>query len=69
MWSFRRRSVALATPPHFELDALVAVEVNKLINHFVGLREGSRLAPVDALCFENRKEIIRHGIVIRVSTS
>ena len=37
----------------FELDALMVVEVDIAVNHFVGFREGSWLVSVDAFCFED----------------
>ena len=37
----------------FDLDALMVVEVDIAVNHFVGFREGSRFVAVDAFCFED----------------
>ena len=45
------------------------VEVDVSINHLIGEGKGSGPVPVDALCFEDGKEILRHSIVITVSTS
>ena len=47
----------------------MVVKVDVAVNHFIGLREGSRFVAVDALCFEDREEIFRHSVVIRISTS
>ncbi len=46
----------------------MVVEIDKIINQFSGLLKGLDLLAVDALCFEDREEIFRHGVVIAVST-
>lgn len=51
------------------LDAFVVVKMNVSINHLVGFVKGGRLVAIDALRFEDRKEILRHSVVIAVSSS
>ena len=51
----------------FALDALVIVKMDVTVNHLIGFREGCRFVAVNTLRFENREEIFRHGIVIRIS--
>lgn len=38
------------------------------VNHLIGFGKGRRFMRVNALRFEDRKEIFRHGIVIRISS-
>ena len=45
------------------------VKIDVVVDQFFGLIEGDSLVPVYALCFENGKEILGHGIVIAVSPS
>lgn len=45
----------------------MVVEVDVAVNHLIGLGKGSGFVSVDALCFEDREEVLRHGIVIRIS--
>ncbi len=47
----------------------MVVKMDISVNYLIGLEKGSWLVAVDALCFEDRKEIFCHRIVIRVSTS
>ena len=47
----------------------MVVEVNVSVNHLISLGKGSGLVPVDAFCFEDRKEIFGHSVVIWVSSS
>ena len=49
------------------LDAFVVIKVNIPVDQFVCFLERLWLVAVDALCFQNREEIICHGIVIRIS--
>ena len=53
----------------FALDTLVIVKMNVTVNHLVGLGEVGRFVAVDAFCFENGEEILRHCVVVMVSTS
>lgn len=53
----------------FRLDALMIVEENIIVNERSGLRESLNFGPVDALCFENGKEIFSQSIVIWIPTS
>ena len=53
----------------FELDTLVVAEVYVLVNHLVSFREGVWFLPVNALCFEDGKEIFSHRIVIWIPAS
>ena len=50
----------------FELDALMVVEVNVPVNHLICFCEGSRLVPVNALCFEAGVVICSLGTAIAV---
>ena len=50
-------------------DALMVVKVDISVNCLIGFRKGGRLVAVNAFRFEDREEIFRHGIVIRVSPS
>ena len=43
------------------------VEVDVSVNYLIGLGKGSGSVPVDTLRFEDGEEILRHGIVIRIS--
>lgn len=47
----------------------MVVEVNIAIDQLIGFRESSRFVTVNTFRFEDREEIFRHGIVIRVSAS
>ena len=47
----------------------MVVKMDISVDHLVGFREGSRFVAIDTLRFEDREEIFRHGIVIRVSPS
>lgn len=51
------------------LDALVVVEMNITINHFIGFIEGHRFVSVNTLGFENGEKIFCHRIVIAVPAS
>ena len=44
----------------------MVVKVDVSVNYLVGFRERGRLAPVNALCFENEEKVFCHRIVIRV---
>ena len=45
----------------------MVVEVDVSVNYLVGLGKGSGFVSVDTLRFEDGEEILRHGIVIRIS--
>ena len=45
------------------------VKPNEFIDYLPGLRPGLGLSPVNALTFQDGKEILRHGIVIRIPPS
>ena len=45
----------------------MVVDVNIAVNHLIGFREGSRFTAVNALGFDKGEEILRHGVVIRIS--
>ena len=45
------------------------VKIDELIDQFSGLLECSDFLPIDALGFEDRKEIFCHRIIITVPTS
>ena len=47
----------------------MVVKVDVAVNHLIDFEKGSGLGPVNALCFEDGKEILRHSIVITVFTS
>ena len=53
----------------FSLNALVVVEENIVVNKRASFFKGSNFLPVDAFCFENRKEIFSQSIVIRIPAS
>ena len=53
----------------FELDALMVVEVDIAVDHFVCFRKSSRFVSVDTLSLEDGEEIFRHGVVIWVTFS
>ena len=44
----------------------MVVEVDEVVNAFIGLPEGFRLVPVNALCLEDGEEVFSHSIVIAV---
>ena len=50
----------------FILDALMVVEVNVSVDQIIGFFHCLGFVPVDALCFQDREEIVSHRIVIRV---
>ena len=52
----------------FQLNALMVVEVDVIVNHFIGLYERLWLVPVDTFCFQDAKEIFSQRIVIAIST-
>lgn len=45
------------------------VKVDKIINELPGMLKCGKFLPVDALGFEDGKEIFGHCIIIRMSTS
>ena len=53
----------------FQLDALVVIEINKIVNQFLGLLKGSDFLPVNALSLKDREEIFSHSIIIAASAS
>ena len=53
----------------FQLDALMVVEINEIVNELVSLLESLDFWAVDTLCFEDREEILGHGIIIAISSS
>ena len=52
----------------FQLNALMVVEVDVIVNHFIGLFKSLRLVSIDALGFQDAKEIFSQRIVIAIST-
>ncbi len=53
----------------FKLDTLVIVKVDVFIYEEASLLIGLKLNAVNALGFENRKEIFCQSVVIRIATS
>ena len=53
----------------FQLDALVVIEINKIVNQFFGLLKSPDFLPVNTLSLKDREEIFCHSIIIAVSTS
>ena len=53
----------------FQLDTLVVIEINKIVNQFVGLLKSPDFLPVYTLSLEDREEIFCHSVIIAVSTS
>ena len=51
----------------FYLDALVVIEMNVAVNQIICFVECLRLVTVDTLCFQDRKEVFCHGIVIGIA--
>lgn len=51
----------------FQLNALVVVEVNVVVDHFIGLIKSLRLVSVYALSFQDAEEIFSQCIVIAIS--
>jgi hypothetical protein len=51
------------------MDALVVIEINKIVNQFSGLLKSPDFMPVNTLSFEDREEIFSHSVIIAVSTS
>ena len=47
----------------------MVVEIDVVVDQYSGLAKGGRKMSVDALRFEDGKEIFRHSIVVAVSTS
>ena len=56
-WVFVGEAARQRCLSSFELDTLVVAEVYVLVNHLVSFREGVWFLPVNALCFEDGKEI------------
>ena len=50
----------------FELNTFVVVEANIFAYEEARLLIGFEFGAVDTLCFENRKEIFSHSVVIRI---
>ena len=52
----------------FQLNALMVGEVDVIVNHFIGPFKSLWLVSVDALCFQDAKEIFSQRVVIAIST-
>ena len=53
----------------FQLDALVVIEINKIVNQFFGLLKSRDFLAVYTLSLMDREEIFCHSVIIAVSTS
>ena len=53
----------------FVLDALMVVEVDIPVDHFIGLGKSGRFVAVNTLCFQDGEEIFGHGVVVWVPPS
>ena len=53
----------------FSLDALVVIEINIVVDQYIGLLKGGSLMSVNTLGFENGKEVFCHCVVIAISAS
>lgn len=49
------------------LKADMVIKPDKFIDHLSGLRPGLRFSPVNALAFQDGKEVFRHGVVVEVA--
>ena len=47
----------------------MVVEINEIVNKLVSLLESLDFLAVDTFCFEDREEILGHGIIIAISSS
>ena len=45
------------------------VEINEIVNELVSLLESLDFLAVDTFCFEDREEILGHGVIIAISSS
>ena len=53
----------------FQLDALVVIEINRIVDQFSGLLKRPDFLQVNAISFEDREEIFSHSVIIAVSAS
>ncbi len=52
----------------FQLNTLMVIKVDIIVNHFISLFKSLWFASVDALSFQDAKEIFSQRIVIAIST-
>lgn len=52
----------------FRLNTLMVIKVDIIVNHFISLFKSLWFASVDALSFQDAKEIFSQRIVIAIST-
>lgn len=52
----------------FRLNTLMVIKVDIIVNHFIGLFKSLWFVSVDALSFQDAKEIFSQRIVIAIST-
>ena len=46
----------------------MVVEINEIVNEMVSLLESLDFLAVDTFCFEDREEILGHGVIIAISS-